>query len=209
MKSIEFLNDFIDLPANSKNVLFFRTEWARKCEAMQSVVEEMEKMFPSLLFHAVDAEKLPELSSQFAVKVVPCFVALTGGDKEPFARVDGAKPAELLELCKRFASTTPGEDLDAKCARLINSNTLMLFIKGTPEAPRCGFTGQLIRLLGEAGLTSFGYYNILEDEAVRQRLKELSQWPTYPQIYWKGELIGGLDILKEMKESGELAKLRE
>ena len=75
----------------------------------------------------------------------------------------------------------------------------MLFQKGTPTAPKCGFSRQAIELLTDANV-SFGYFNILEDDEVRQGLKSYSDWPTYPQLYVRGELVGGLDILKEMSE---------
>ena len=93
---------------------------------------------------------------------------------------------------------------------LVNSNKLMLFIKGTPEAPRCGFTGQLINLLTTLNLhhpRHYSTFNILQDQRVREGLKKWSQWPTYPQIYWKGQLIGGLDILKEMTENGQMDEI--
>lgn len=93
---------------------------------------------------------------------------------------------------------------------LVNSNKLMLFIKGTPEAPRCGFTGQLINILTTLNLHHphhYSTFNILEDQRVREGLKKWSQWPTYPQIYWKGQLIGGLDILKEMVENGQMDEI--
>lgn len=90
---------------------------------------------------------------------------------------------------------------------LVDRSKLMLFIKGTPSRPQCGFTTQLIRLLSDNGLhptTHYSTFNILEDQGVREALKVWAQWPTYPQIYWKGELLGGLDILKEMFASGQM-----
>ncbi|CAI6002086.1 unnamed protein product [Closterium sp. NIES-65] len=74
---------------------------------------------------------------------------------------------------------------------------------GTPEEPRCGFSRKVVDALTSEGI-SFGSFDILTDEAVRQGLKELSNWPTYPQVYHKGELIGGCDIVLEMKANGEL-----
>ena len=73
----------------------------------------------------------------------------------------------------------------------------MIFIKGSPEAPKCGFTRQLLDLFRQYNIADFGYFDILSDESVRQGLKELSNWPTYPQIYLDGELMGGLDIVRE------------
>ena len=80
----------------------------------------------------------------------------------------------------------------------------MLFMKGTPDEPRCGFSRQAVALLNEEKI-QFDTFDILGDEEVRQGLKTFSNWPTYPQLYGDGKLIGGLDIMKELKEEGELA----
>lgn len=79
----------------------------------------------------------------------------------------------------------------------------MLFMKGTPDKPRCGFSTKVVNALREEGI-DFGSFNILEDEEVRQGLKTYSNWPTFPQLYYKGELLGGCDIVMEMKANGEL-----
>lgn len=82
----------------------------------------------------------------------------------------------------------------------------MLFMKGTPAEPKCGFSRQSVELLNSIQIP-FSTFNILSDEIVRQGLKEYSQWPTFPQLYAGGELVGGLDIMKEMHVTGELAKV--
>jgi Grx4 family monothiol glutaredoxin len=92
--------------------------------------------------------------------------------------------------------------------KLINSNPIMLFMKGTPEAPRCGFSRKVVDALVAEGL-QFGSFDILTDDIVRQGLKTYSNWPTYPQLYVKGELLGGCDIILEMKENGELKEVLE
>ena len=89
---------------------------------------------------------------------------------------------------------------------LINQAPLMLFIKGSPQAPKCGFTKELINLLSQANITDYKTFDILQDEDVRQKLKEYSSWQTYPQIYVNGQFIGGLDILKQLKEDGTLVE---
>jgi len=81
---------------------------------------------------------------------------------------------------------------------------LMLFIKGTKDAPKCGFTKELLQLLDKAQIGEYKTFNILEDENVRQKLKEYSSWQTYPQIYAHGQFIGGLDIIKQLYETGQL-----
>ncbi|KAI8084174.1 glutaredoxin, grx [Gilbertella persicaria] len=78
----------------------------------------------------------------------------------------------------------------------------MVFMKGSPKSPRCGFSRQVIQLLTEQDV-KYSTFDILSDETVRQGLKTFSNWPTYPQIYVESELIGGLDVLKEMIASGE------
>ena len=80
----------------------------------------------------------------------------------------------------------------------------MLFMKGTPEAPRCGFSRRVSALLTESG-RAYGTFDILGDEEVRQGLKELSDWPTYPQLYVDGELVGGCDIVEQLAQDGTLA----
>lgn len=95
------------------------------------------------------------------------------------------------------------ETLEDRLRKLIISSPVMLFMKGTPDAPRCGFSSKVVNALREEGL-SFGSFDILTDEEVRQGLKVFSNWPTFPQLYYKGELIGGCDIVLELKTNGEL-----
>lgn len=90
----------------------------------------------------------------------------------------------------------------------LKSHDVLLYMKGTPDFPQCGFSGQAVAALKAVG-KPFAYFNIFEDEDVRQGLKEYSNWPTFPQLYVKGELIGGSDIIVEMYHSGELKTLLE
>jgi monothiol glutaredoxin len=85
----------------------------------------------------------------------------------------------------------------------VKSNDVVLFMKGTPQFPMCGFSGQVVQMLGYLGV-SFKGINVLDDESIRQGVKEYSNWPTVPQLYIKGEFIGGCDIAREMFQSGEL-----
>ena len=92
--------------------------------------------------------------------------------------------------------------------KLIDQNDICLFMKGTPEAPQCGFSMTVSNVLKHLNAKFLGV-NVLEDENLRQGIKDFSDWPTIPQLYVKNEFIGGCDIVKEMYESGELAKLFE
>jgi len=95
-----------------------------------------------------------------------------------------------------------------KIKDLIRKNDICLFMKGTPEAPQCGFSMAVSNLLKHLKV-NFNGINILEDESLRQGIKEYSDWPTIPQLYIKGEFVGGCDIVKEMFEKGELKSLLE
>ena len=85
----------------------------------------------------------------------------------------------------------------------IDSNNVMLFMKGTPMFPQCGFSSTVVQILDYLGV-EFGAMNVLEDPEIRQGIKDFSQWPTVPQLYVKGEFVGGCDIVKDMFEQGEL-----
>ena len=92
--------------------------------------------------------------------------------------------------------------------KLITENNICLFMKGTPDAPECGFSMAVSNVLKHLNV-NFKGVNVLEDENLRQGIKEYSDWPTIPQLYVKGEFIGGCDIIKEMFEKGELKLLLE
>lgn len=85
----------------------------------------------------------------------------------------------------------------------IDANDVMLFMKGSPQFPQCGFSAAVVQILNYLGV-EYGSMNVLADEDVRQGIKSFSDWPTIPQLYVKGEFIGGCDIVKEMFENGEL-----
>ena len=107
---------------------------------------------------------------------------------------------------KQQKSNEQEKDSKKHLESLINQAPLMLFIKGTPETPRCGFTKELLALLAKSNITDFKTFDILGDEDVRQKLKEHSSWQTYPQIYVDGQFVGGLDILKQLNEEGTLVQ---
>ena len=90
----------------------------------------------------------------------------------------------------------------------IDSNDVCLFMKGTPDAPQCGFSMAVSNILKILDVKFVGI-NVLENESLRQGIKEYSEWPTIPQLYVKKEFVGGCDIIKEMNENGELSKLLE
>ena len=96
-------------------------------------------------------------------------------------------------------------DIKEKIDNLIKNNDVCLFMKGTPESPQCGFSMTVSNVLKHLKV-NFKAINVLEDEEIRQGIKDFSDWPTIPQLYIKNEFVGGCDIVKEMFESGELKK---
>ena len=93
--------------------------------------------------------------------------------------------------------------------KTVTDYPIVLFMKGTAQFPQCGFSGKAIQLLKACGASNVATVNVLEDDSIRQGIKEFSQWPTIPQLYINGEFIGGSDIMNEMFESGELQTLVE
>ncbi|MBB3195804.1 Grx4 family monothiol glutaredoxin [Roseateles terrae] len=98
-------------------------------------------------------------------------------------------------------------DVQQRIDDLVKNNRVMLFMKGTAQFPMCGFSGRAIQILKASGASDLKTFNVLEDEAVRQGIKEYANWPTIPQLYIGGEFVGGSDIMMEMYESGELQQL--
>ncbi|MBB4840812.1 monothiol glutaredoxin [Sphingomonas kyeonggiensis] len=98
------------------------------------------------------------------------------------------------------------DDTQARIQQLVDSNKVLLFMKGSPLFPQCGFSSRAVAILNHLG-AEFESVDVLQDQGVRQGIKEFSDWPTIPQLYVNGEFVGGSDIMMEMYESGELAQL--
>lgn len=162
----------------------------------------------SLQFLNVPAEELSDVSLKHQIEAVPTVLFVRGNIA--IDRIDGVNIAALAVKCKSFIGTGdtsstvgPAQSLDERLKELINRAKVMVFIKGDRNTPRCGFSKQLIAILNETQIP-YETFDILGDEDVRQGLKTYSDWPTYPQLYVNGELIGGLDIIKELVASNEL-----
>ena len=98
-------------------------------------------------------------------------------------------------------------DIHDTIRQQVAGNRVVLYMKGTPQFPQCGFSATAIEILRRCGVTDYFSVNVLADDEIRQGIKEYANWPTIPQLYLNGEFIGGCDILKEMYQSGELQQL--
>ena len=98
-------------------------------------------------------------------------------------------------------------DTQQRIKQQVTSHPVVLFMKGTPQFPQCGFSALAVQVLNACGVQEFHTVNVLADAEIRQGIKEYANWPTIPQLYVNGEFVGGSDIMREMYQSGELQKL--
>lgn len=144
-------------------------------------------------------EKHASTSSKPAFQLPPQQTAAPPAEKSRDLSAYAPKKSDPQTAPQYSSSTMEGrskDDLFKRLGELVKAAPVMLFMKGVPSAPQCGFSRTLINLLRERGVR-YGFFNILADEDVRQGLKEFADWPTFPQLWMDGELVGGLDIIKE------------
>ncbi|KAF8963094.1 thioredoxin [Flammula alnicola] len=217
---------------NKVSVINFWAEWAEPCKQMNEVALELARKHPAALFLQVEAEQQPDIAESFEIEAVPSFIILRGHTL--LDRISGADAARLTQSVAKHATSpvynplsrtdqapakasniVPSgidekdesqEELNRRLRALMNQSQVVLFMKGTPEAPRCGFSRRISALLKDKNI-QYTHFDILSDESVRQGLKVLNDWPTFPQLIVKGELVGGLDIVQEMVENGEFAEM--
>ena len=106
-----------------------------------------------------------------------------------------------------MSNTQDSQETQARIDQLVKSSDVVLFMKGTAQFPMCGFSGRAIQVLKACGVNKPATVNVLEDADIRHGIKEYSNWPTVPQLYIKGEFVGGSDIMMEMYENGELQQM--
>ncbi|XP_054706422.1 glutaredoxin 3-like [Uloborus diversus] len=187
-------------------VMYFYLKDSAECNQMSDVIAELKNTgeYDNTVFLKVDASELEDVCKKNNISSVPTFLFYSGE-----CLIDMLVGANVPMLSKKLKENlskiedNPAGDINSRLKKLINKAPVMLFMKGSPDIPRCGFSKQVIALLNSHN-AQFETFDILQDFDVREGLKKYSNWPTYPQLYVKGELIGGLDILKELSESGEL-----
>ncbi|XP_043477273.1 glutaredoxin-3 [Leptopilina heterotoma] len=204
-------NDLIQ--SKDLTLIHFYTPWSDQCKQMCGAIEEMIKLneYKNVKFAKIQAEDFPKISIKDNVSAVPTIIFYKNG--KIVDRVNGANTAAMVEITDKHVShdSSPtkeksSETLEDRIRRTINLAPCMLFMKGNPTTPRCGFSRTIVALLDSCN-ADYQFFDILQDNDIREGLKKFSDWPTYPQVYVNGELIGGLDILKEMNESGTLKEM--
>merc|ERR1711939_405856 len=211
-------------------ILYFHTPWAAPCAQMKTILSTLASTYPAeapIAFLSINAEDLPDISESYDVPAVPFLVLQRDG--KTLDTVSGSDAAKVRAAVEKYAGSGAGpgavktgippalsadpsvapkkgsalgaqEELNTRLANLVKAAPVMLFMKGTPSAPQCGFSRQLVSLLRE-NQVKYGFFNILADNDVREGLKVFSDWPTFPQLYTNGELVGGLDIVREEMEA--------
>jgi monothiol glutaredoxin len=116
-------------------------------------------------------------------------------------------PLSFQVRISRYFTQGPVMETQERIKQIVTDNPVVLFMKGTAQFPMCGFSGRAVQILKACGVDKLYTVNVLEDDEVRQGIKEFSNWPTIPQLYVKGEFVGGSDIMMEMYENGELRQL--
>ncbi|KAK3984297.1 putative monothiol glutaredoxin-4 [Cladorrhinum sp. PSN332] len=214
------------LPSTTLLIVSFHAPWAAPCAQMATVLSTLASEYPvteppSTSWVSINAEELSEISEAYNVTAVPFLVLIRNGSVlETVSGSSAVKVRNAIEshAAKTAAPATNGaagaadgtegevateedpekkkEELFKRLGDLVKAAPVMLFMKGTPSEPKCGFSRQLVAILRENAV-KYGFFNILADDEVRQGLKEFADWPTYPQLWVGGELVGGLDIVKE------------
>ncbi|KAI2625237.1 glutaredoxin [Xylaria nigripes] len=216
------------LPRTTLLIISFHAPWAAPCAQMATVLKTLAADYPAngeTTWVSINAEELSEISETYDVTAVPYLVLQRDG--KVIEAVSGSSAVKVRTAIEKHAKITSEtaptngtsavsageleaepqpdpakakEELFKRLGDLVKAAPVMLFMKGTPGAPQCGFSRQLVGLLRERSV-KYGFFNILADDEVRQGLKEFADWPTYPQLWMDGELVGGLDIIKEELEN--------
>lgn len=206
--AFELLRYIRETSFSSLVVLVFTSPQVAACEDLLVALNEFSGVHPEITFAQIDINRLPEAVEYFKVTALP--LTLVYQATSQLHKLEGSDvPWVLAQISSSQNSWT--ETYSAvkatsyeKIQSLIGSAPLVLFIKGSPAAPKCKFTKKLLGLLSPHAFESV---DILEDDSVREWMKQYSNWPTFPQVYFKGEFLGGVDIIEEMHNSGELRGL--
>ena len=216
ISSDELFRKTVDGCSDHLLVFLFTADWAPQASQLVDALTELMKdqSIGAIKYFKVEAESVAEVSKEFGIQSIPATLLIAKG--KAVALIEGSDVPAVTKKIKEVAfkefpftvsripsSAKDANSLNDRLKALVRRSPIMLFIKGDRDTPRCGFTRQLLQIVQSLNV-EFDTFDILSDEEVRQGLKSFSNWPTYPQVYVNGSLIGGLDIVKELHELGEL-----
>ncbi|CAG7849195.1 Monothiol glutaredoxin-4 [Serendipita indica DSM 11827] len=206
------MNELVaELAKKYESVLFLQVDAEQLPEISESFDVESVPAFVLLRGHTllgrVTGADADGLTKQLAIHGKTAVKPTATSDKAPAAPLASVPETNSAAAAPTAPEEKPApketqEELEARMRKIMDSDKVVLFMKGSPDAPRCGFSRQTVAILREHKVP-FTHFDILQDEAVRQGLKTYNNWPTFPQLIIGGELMGGLDILREMIDNGE------
>ena len=184
----------LKVASENKIVLLLNgTPSAPKDEASKSMVMQIQSMNQPFMY--LDVEGQPEYLTAFPKTNIP-YLILEG---KPACGVDGIEQLGLSNQSPENKKT-----VTERIEELLKSNEAILFMKGSPSSPECGFSGKIVNILKQYDGFKYTHFNIFEDNEIREGLKKYSNWPTYPQLYVSGKLVGGIDVVQELHDENEL-----
>uniref|UniRef100_A0A7S0ZCK5 Glutaredoxin n=1 Tax=Timspurckia oligopyrenoides TaxID=708627 RepID=A0A7S0ZCK5_9RHOD len=206
MEDITEYSNLEQIVINDKRplVIVFHKADIPQCAQILELVSALESKLKStaaLSFAKVEFDAAKQLCLRFKVKELPTTLIIDETLNE-LSRIIGADSVQAAKSIQEIAEQS-SERIQKRMLALIESAHVMLFMKGDSDAPKCKFSKQIIQILQEQKI-DFQQYNILSDRAIRERLKVYANWPTFPQLYCKGEFIGGVDVVQELAENGTL-----
>ncbi|KNH03703.1 glutaredoxin grx [Perkinsela sp. CCAP 1560/4] len=208
IKHVKNSAEFEEIKAsNAFVVAHFYTEWCEPSLQLNKLLDEWidSNRYQKVTIVAVDAEAAQEAVRDLSIEEVPTIVFFRKGTF--VFHVKGAIIKQIEEAIERiFFAADAEEPLNKRIENIIKGNRVMIFLTGSPSMPQCGFTSRVCRILEKAKV-EYGYFDIMTDAEVLHGLKKYSNWPTYPQLYVDGELVGGCDIITEADASGKLNEL--
>ncbi|KAK1443841.1 glutaredoxin family like protein [Babesia gibsoni] len=181
-----------------KLVLYLADKEYSGHQQLCTVLESLKQDFPQIAFEALEHSVVKD---KVKVNALPCFLCYKGG--KVVNTLEGCSTSMLVTFVRGWSKESSQETTLERIKRLIAENPVILFMKGEKENPFCRFSRAVVNMFNESGIVFEGY-NIFEDPELREELKVYSNWPTYPQLYVNGNLIGGHDIIKELFENGAL-----
>lgn len=206
------------VPPSALVVLYFYTPWTVFSTDMTADLKSLASQYPtttppSISFLGINAKALLDTAKEYGVRKAPCVVCLRGG--QFLESIQGSDATKIRDTLNRHgaaaappsveaatAPPAPTEEekaaLTTRLTTLVRAAPVMLFMKGTPKSPRCRFSRRLVGVLEAHGI-EYGSFDVMSDEAVRQGMKEFGDWPTFPQLWVDGELVGGLDVVSASK----------
>ncbi|KAJ5618654.1 thioredoxin [Penicillium herquei] len=203
------------IPPPSLLVLHLYTPWTAYTTNLGPLLSSIASQCPAttppiISFLNINAKKLPEIAKEYGISKAPCILFLRGGEilesiRETNATVIDSAIQRHSGITTSLIPATPekpalsSEQLEAifvRLEKLVRTSPVMLFMKGTPQSPACRFSRRLVASLNERNI-EYGSFNILSDSDVREGLKEFGDWPTFPQLWVDGEMVGGLDVVQE------------